>query len=489
MSQTEKQKEYLRSLIRELCAMPKETGWVEFKQNWDDADDIGQYISALSNTAALHHRSKAYVVWGIKDETHEIVGTDFNPASAKKGNEELENWLLRLLTPRIDFVFYMVDVNDKRVVILEIDRASHNPVSFSGVEYIRVGSYKKKLKEHSEKERALWRVFDNTPFEELVATENLSEMEVLQLIDYPAYFDLMGIPLPDNRRGIIDRLQKEDVIAHTDNGAWNISNLGAVLFAKNLEQFKGIKRKAVRVILYKDRTRQETIREQLGAKGYANGFEGLIQFINSLLPRNEVLGTALRKDVPMYPEIAVRELVANAIVHQDFNVTGTGPMIEIFSDRMEITNPGIPLVDPERFLDSPPISRNEVMASLLRRMGICEERGSGIEKVVQATEDYQLPAPLFTKTDKHTRAILFAAKSYNDMSTEDKIRACFLHASLKYKQHEFMTNTSLRERFKVEKQNSATVSRVIKQTVDAGLIKVVDEEVGTKGRKYVPHWA
>lgn len=489
MTQTEKQREYLRSLIRELCAMPKETGWVEFKQNWDDENDIGQYISALSNTAALHHRSKAYVVWGIKDDTHEIVGTDFNPTTAKKGNEELENWLLRLLAPRIDFTFEEVEVDNKRVVVLEIDRASHNPVGFSGTEYIRIGSYKKKLKEHPEKERALWRVFDNTPFEELIAAENIEETEALKLLDYPAYFDLVGLPLPDNRRGIIERLQKEDIIVPTDNGSWNISNLGAVLFAKNLEQFKAIKRKAVRVILYKDRTRQETTREQIGAKGYANGFEGLIQFINSLLPRNEVLGAALRKDVPMYPEIAVRELVANAIVHQDFSITGTGPMIEIFSDRMEITNPGIPLVEPERFLDSPPISRNEVMASMLRRMGICEERGSGIEKVVQATEHYQLPAPLFARTDKHTRVILFAAKSYNDMSTEDKIRACYLHASLKYKQHEFMTNTSLRERFKVEKQNSAIVSRVIKQTLDAGLIRVVDEEVGTKGRKYVPHWA
>lgn len=488
--QTDKRQEYLRSLIRELCAFPKETGWVEFKKNLNiPPDDIGKYMSALSNTAALHQRSKAYMIWGIVDENHEIVGTDFNPASIKQGNEELENWLLRLLNPRIDFTFEMVDVDGKKVVILEIDRASHKPVSFSNVEYIRIGSYNQKLKDYPEKERALWRIFDNTSFEDFVAAENLNETEVLSLLDYPAYFDLMGLPLPDNRRGIIERLQKENIIFSTDNGSWNISNLGAILFAKNLEQFKNIKRKAVRVIVYKDKTRQETMREQVGLKGYANGFEGLIQFINSLLPRNEALGLALRKDVPMYPDIAVRELVANAIVHQDLNITGTSPMIEIFSDRMEITNPGLPLVEPERFLDSPPISRNEVMASLLRRMGICEERGSGIEKVVQATEDYQLPAPLFTKTDKHTRIILFSAKSYNDMSTEDKIRACYLHACLKYKQHEFMTNTSLRERFKVEKQNSAVVSRVIKQTLEAKLIKVLDEDVGTRGRKYAPHWA
>lgn len=486
---TAKQIDSLQRLVKELISLPREAACVEFKTNWDDPDDIGQYISALSNAAALHQRAKAYMVWGIEDETHAIVGTSFSPAHAKNGNEELENWLLRLLSPRIDFAFYSIEMEGKCVVILEIDRASHNPVSFSGTEYIRIGSYKKKLKEFPEKERALWRVFDTTPFEELPAVEEASESDILQLIDYPAYFDLLGIPLPDNRKGIFDRLQKEDIIFSANHGTWHISNLGAVLFAKNIDLFKNIKRKAVRVIVYKDKTRRETIREQMGAKGYANGFEGLIQFVNSLLPRNEVLGAALRKEVPMYPEIAVRELVANAIIHQDFHVKGTGPMIEIFSDRMEITNPGLPLVEPDRFLDSPPISRNETIASLMRRIGICEERGSGIEKVVQATEEYQLPAPLFSKTDKHTRVVLFGAKPYGDMSTEDKIRACYLHACLRYKQHEFMTNTSLRERFQVEKQNSAIVSRVIKQTLDSGLIKVVDEDAGTKARKYVPHWA
>lgn len=487
-SLSEKQIDSLRRLLKELVGLPKETAWVEFKQNWDKPEDIGEYISALSNAAALHQRAKAYMVWGVADETHEITGTSFTPESEKKGNEELENWLLRLLSPRIDFTFNTLDVDGKYVVILEIDRAAHNPVSFSGAEYIRVGSYKKKLKEFPEKERALWRVFDTTPYEELRAAEDLSEGDILKLIDYPAYFDLIGIPLPDNRKGILDRLEKEDILLK-EGGTWHIKNLGGLLFAKNIEEFKSLKRKALRVILYKDKTRLETIREQVGGKGYASGFEGLIQFVNSMLPRNEVLGAALRKDVPMYPEIAVRELVANAIIHQDLHIRGTGPMIEIFSDRMEITNPGIPLVDPARFLGSPPHSRNEAMASLMRRVGICEERGSGIEKVVQATEEYQLPAPLFSVTEKHTRVVLFGARPFGDMSIEDKIRACYLHSCLKYKQHEFMTNASLRERFGIDNKNSAIISRVIKQTLEDGVIKIVDENVGTKARKYVPHWA
>lgn len=334
---------------------------------------IGEYISAISNSAALYGKAAGFIVWGVDDSTHEVIGTAFQPKLTKKGNEELESWLLRLLTPKVNFTFHDFQVDGLPVVLLEVARAAHNPIQFQGMEYIRIGSYKKKPKDFSEKERELWRIFDRTPFEDLIAAEHISDAEVLQLLDYPAYFDLLGLPLPDNRKGILDRLADDDMIKVNEAGGWKITNMGATLFAKKLDEFKGLKRKAVRVVAYKSNNRLETVREQIGGKGYASGFAGLIEFINGLLPRNEVILTALRKDVPMYPELAVRELVANAIIHQDFFITGSGPMIEIFTDRMEITNPGTPLVSTQRFLDCPPRSRNELLASFMRRVGICEE--------------------------------------------------------------------------------------------------------------------
>ena len=101
-----------------------------------------------------------------------------------------------------------------------------------------------------------------------------------------------------------------------------------------------------------------------------------------------------------FPEIAIREPVANALIHQDFLATGVIPMVEIFPGRIEITNPGHPLVDTQRFLDSPPRSRNEVLASLMRRFRICEEPGSGIDRVVAEIERYHLPAPLFRDSSR-----------------------------------------------------------------------------------------
>ena len=486
---TRRSPEFLAGLVRELVKYPAEAPWLEFKHNNDNPQEMGEYVSALSNAAALEGKANAYMLWGIDNQSREIVGTRFQPLSAKKGNQPLESWLLQLLQPRIHFRFDEVTIDGCQVVILEIDRASHRPVRFNGREYIRVGEVKKPLKEAPELERRLWRIFDTVPFEEMIALERASADEVLQLLDYPAYFDLLDIPLPSNRDGILDALAEDELICPCDAGGWNITNLGGTLFAKQLKKFSRLRRKAIRVIQYRGSGRTETYREQEGGKGYACGFEGLIDYINGLLPANELLGTALRKDVPMFPEIAIRELVANALIHQDFSVTGAGPMVEIFDDRIEITNPGEPLVDTQRFLDTPPRSRNETLASLMRRLGICEERGSGIDKVVFQIEVHQLPAPLFEIPDGFTRSVLFAHKDLKEMDKADRIRSCYLHACLKYVNRSFLTNASLRQRWGIEEKNKAIVSRYIREALEDGAIKPYDEEAAKKMMKYVPYWA
>ena len=479
----------LSVLLSQLRSLSHETEWVEFKHNNVDPQSIGEYLSALANSAALHRKDAAYIVWGIENGTHNVVGTTFKPRQTKKGNEELENWLLRLLSPRIAVQIHEFQENSHDIVIFQIQPAHHTPVSFSGTEYIRVGSLKKKLKEYPEKERALWSLFAETPFEKGFALTAVSSDDVLSLIDYPACFDLLKHPLPDNREGILDRLRKEKVIQKRPDSRYDITNLGGILFAKNLNNFNRLARKALRVIQYRDKNRVETLREQVGAKGYAIGFEGAIGFMNNLLPQNEQIERALRRTVPVYPEIAIRELVANALIHQDFSIAGTGPMVEIFSDRIEVTNPGTPLIDILRFIDEPPQSRNEDLAGMMRRMNICEERGSGVDKVIFNVELFQLPAPEFRVTERHTKAILFAPKSLNDMDQEDRIRACYQHACLRYVSNEQMTNSSFRERLGVDQKNYATVSRIIRETIHAELVRAVDPSTSKRYMRYVPFWA
>lgn len=481
--------QYWISLVRELQSVKNETGWLEFKQNDAEPQMIGEYISALANSAAFDGKAHAYLIWGVDDASHKLVGTVFDPNSKRVGNEELENWLLRQLSPKIGFQFIQIQIEELSIVILEIDRAYRHPVQFSGTEFIRIGSYKKKLKEFQEKERDLWRLLDMTPFESLAAAEKVNADEVLKLLDYPSYFDLIDRPLPDGRTAILDALEDDNLIENMGGGFWNINNLGAILLAKQLSSFGRLHRKAVRVIVYKGKGRVETLREKMGNKGYASGFEGLIGFINSLLPVNEVIGTALRKEVPIYPELAIRELVVNALIHQDLSITGSGPMVEIFDDRMEITNPGKPLIETARMLDCPPKSRNEALASLMRRMGICEERGSGVDKVVFQTEFYQLPPPAFDVIQDSTRSTLFAPRPLMKMDQPDRVRAVYMHACLRYVQREYMTNSSLRERFGIDAKNSAIASRLIKEAVTEKLVRLQDPDAPPKLRRYVPYWA
>jgi predicted HTH transcriptional regulator len=485
----ERTDDYLVGVIKELVKLPRETEWVEFKANNPDPIEIGEYISALSNSAALCEKTYAYLVWGVHDASHALEGTTFSFRGAKKGGEELENWVLKLLTPKIDFKVHEFEIDGKLMVVLEIPPAQHTPVQFQGIEYLRIGSYKKKMKEHPEKERELWRVFDREPFEKMMVSDSLSADEVLALLDYPAYFRLLGIPLPDGKENILDSLARDGMLQRSQDGRWGITNLGAILFANKLSEFEALGRKAFRVVFYQGADRTKSIREQLGTKGYASGFEGLMDYIQNALPANEVMKAALRHDVSMYPLIAVRELVANSIIHQDFHVSGSGPMVEIFSNRMEITNPGKPLVEPLRFLDSPPKSRNELLAAFMRRVGVCEERGSGVDKVVFQTEFYQLPAPVFEIAGDNTRAVLFAHRPLSKMDKADRIRACYLHSCLRWVSRDYMTNTSLRERFGIKKDNSSMASRYIREAVAAKAIKTSEEKAPPKTRKYVPFWA
>lgn len=485
---TNRELEYLVGLVRELCDLPHETEWVEFKKNYANPEMIGEDIAALSNGAALHGREKAYMLWGVEDGTHVVVGTDFVPGAAKgKGDSLLEPWLLAKLRPQMNFGFHLAEVDRQRVVILEIEPATQHPVAFEGERFIRVGSATKKLKDHPEKERALWRILERVNFESGVAAERVSNNNVLNLLNYQAYFRLLERQIPENNNAIFDILERDELIASCDAGGWNITNLGAILFANDLDDFRRLRRKAIRVIQYEGSGPTEILSQREGTRGYAYGFENLLHHIFGKIT-NLVIGTALRRTIPMVPELAVRELVANALIHQDFFATGTGPMVEIYDTRVEITNPGDSLVDPQRFLGSRPTSRNEALAFLTRRIGMCEELGSGIPRVVSLVEASQLPAPLFESRDGFTRAVLFAHKDLSDMDREERLRACYLHACLRYVGNQPMNNASVRERFGIAEQNAATASVILRDAVDAGYITISNPNDGYRSRTYLPYW-
>ena len=474
-------------LLKKLISLPKENEWVEFKRNYHNEDEIGERISAIANSACLDNRACGYLIFGVDDDTHNIVGTTFKPTLKKIGNNELENWLIQNLTPHIDFRIYEFQCDGKDVALFEIPSAENQPVDFKKTAYIRVGSITRKLADFPNKERKIWNNVKYN-FESAIALEECTATDIVRLLDTQAYFDLMDLPYPTNQEGVIERFIMDGLVVKNDD-SYSITNVGAILFAKNLHAFKSLERKIVRVVQYKGNNKIETILDEEFTQGYAVGFKTLVKFINDLLPRNEAIGDVFRKDIRMYPQLAIRELVANSIIHQDFSLTGTATIIEVYSDRIEFSNPGVPLIDTVRFIDEYR-SRNEKIASLMRRMKICEEKGSGVDKVIFQCEFYQLPAPNFTVSEVHTKVILYAYKQLKDMNKCDKVRAIYQHACLKWVSNDFMTNQTLRDRFCIEQKNYSMASRLIKDALIEGVIKEADADSKSKKyAKYLPYWA
>lgn len=449
---------------------------LEFKEAKSQFDNrkLYKYCVALANEGG------GYLLLGIEDQPpRKIVGT-----AAFNDPVDMAAKMFQTLGFRVEIEEVLHP--DGRVLVFHIpSRPLGTVYDFEGAYLMRAGEELVPMSE--DRLRAIF-AEGQPDWLSQTAMKDCDDDKVVQLLDTQSYFDLLHLPYPVNRAGVLERFESEKLI-HRDGAGWMISNLGGILFAKKLEQFDRLARKAARVIVYEGTNKLKTKLDKPGTKGYAVGFQGLVEFINGLVPSNEVIEQSLRREVKMFPEIAVRELVANALIHQDFTESGTSVMIEIYDDRMEISNPGKPFISPDRFIDEYQ-SRNERLADLMRRLGICEEKGSGVDKVVQSAEVFQLPAPDFRVGERRTSAVLFAHIGIDDMDRNDRIRACYQHCCLRYVMNEKMTNQSLRERFKLPEDKVATVSQIIAATVDAGKIKLADPaQTSTRYRNYVPFWA
>ena len=483
-----------KNLIDALCALPSETPWLEFKVSNFKPDMIGADISALANGAVLTERPCSYMIWGIDDTTHEVVGTTETLQSVKAGDkegakEELLNWITHMLSPNTEFSSRTVDYDGQNVLIIEIQKPLGQPSTFKKEEYIRVGSYTRKLRDLPAMKAQLWDRLRNTNFEMQYAKQNLSLNEAFGLIDYSAYFKLRRLPLPSDNEGIAHYLLEENILVQQDNGKYAITNLGGITLARELSSFPRLDRKAIRIVQYEGSSRVRMLKELTLDKGYAVCMEEALTYIYAMTPTSEDINGAYRETEYAYPPTAIREVLANALIHQDLTVTGTGTTIEIFDARIEMTNPGIPLIDINRIIDSPPKSRNEKLSRLMRRFNLCEELGTGWDKIVTTTEAMQLPAPKMVTYAEDTRVVLYSKIPFTMLPREEKLRAVYQHASIRYLQDDAMTNKSLRERFGLADTYSASISRLIKEALKEQIIKPLDESTSNRYIRYIPAWA
>ncbi|MCK5436655.1 MAG: putative DNA binding domain-containing protein [Desulfobulbaceae bacterium] len=477
----------IKLLDKSLSTVPQELNEIDWKQDLSTNNKkLSYHLSAFAN-----HPGGGIFAYGIDNTSGRVIG--IGKTKAAEIIERLASIARDALSPVVALDHSIIEYSNSPVLIIYVKESSVKPVHMKAGTledaYIRSGGTTRKASRH---EIGFLMLNSKTlRYEELHASKLLDMTDVLQLLDFHAIHELLGRPVPGNNEEVLEWMEKEKMVKKVNGTGYYITNLGAIAAARNLNQFDDLSRKSIRLIKYDGLNKTETKKEYPGQKGYAIGFEGFIQFLSAMLPQSEIIRDALRKETTLYPEIALRELTANALIHQDFSIMGTGPMVEIFDNRIEFRNPGqlLPSKKIDRLIGTSPESRNERLASTFRRYGICEERGTGFERVIAAIEVFGLPPLHFEEGENYFKVTLYAPKAFGDMSPEERMRACYQHAVIKYLSSSSLTNTSLRERFKMPGRQRSMISRLIKETLEAGKIKPKDmKNKSAKFAEYIPYW-
>lgn len=385
----------LRALLDELRDLPKETEWVEFKLNYAEPQEIGEYISALSNGACLHNQQFGYVIFGIEDETHEVKGTSFKPRQTKTGNEELENWLIRLLDPRIDFRISEVSYDTLSIVIFEIDAARNIPVKFSGEAFIRVGSYKKKLKDYPEKERRIWQ-------------KKTVEDWSAQICQKASIADLSPEAILKARK---EYKQKHPHLAQ-DIDAWDdivflnkarltiqgqITNSAVILLGKE-ESVHFLSPSVAEISwILKDEHGVEKDYAHFGPPFILN-IEKVFAKIRNITIRHLPDGSLFPKEITQYDSWVIREALHNCIAHQDYKLKGRINIVEspeglIFSNVGSFMPGSIEQVIRQNAPSE--VYRNPFLARAMVALNMIDTIGSGIKRMFLTQKNRFFPMPDF----------------------------------------------------------------------------------------------
>lgn len=451
-----------------------------------DKKRLTEHLSAMSNLPG-----GGFLVFGV-DSAGTPQGLD--EAQVAMCVNQLANLGREALEPPLALDHAMETRDGMRLLLVHVPESAVKPVHLRGKSlehaFVRSGGTTRIA---SRQEIGTLMLHSRTPhWEELRASVLLTDEELAGRLETEPILQQLERPLPADREALLKWMTEEKFLSRNPSGGGYVTNLGAITAARKLADFPDLSRKAVRVIVYDGLNKAHTKQEREGTRGYAVSFQAILRHVMALLPQSEIIEQALRVKRTMYPEIALREIIANAVIHQDFSVGGAGPVIEIFNDRIEVSNPGglLPSKQLDRLIGTQPESRNENLARAFRRYKICEERGSGLLKAGLEVELHGLPPIQFFAGPNYFKVTLHAARTFAQMSQRERLDACYQHAVLKYYSSGAITNTSLRERLKMPESHRSMVSEIIQEAQDQNLIKPADPE--NKSRKfaeYVPYWA
>jgi ATP-dependent DNA helicase RecG len=448
------------------------------------SDRLAEHLMAFAN-----HPNGGCLVFGVTD-AGQLAGVDQQVVAGIVNT--LANLGREAVNPPLALDHAVVSFQGVALLLVRVAEQPVKPVHRRGKgmeeTWVRSGGTTRKASRHEV--GALMLNSAPARWEDVRASPLLAPHEAIARLDVAAIAALLKFPLPASADEQARWLLGERLVS-ADGGGLYVTHFGAVAAARQLDEFDTLSRKRIRVVRYRGTNKVETIDELCENKGYAVAFEGLMGYLKRALPHSEVIQQALRAQVSVYPEIALRELIANALIHQDFTISGTGPMVEIYDDRIEITNPGVLLPGKrlDRLIGTTPESRNERLAYAFRRYGICEERGTGFQKVISAIELFGLPPLALAPLENAFRVTLYAPRKFADMPQAERVEACYQHAVLQYLSSNTLTNTTLRQRFKLHEKHRNQITNLIGDAVALNRIKRKDAGSGKKFAEYVPYWA
>ena len=470
----------LDALNRSIQPIPQELNEIDWKGGLSNKTDrLAQHICAFANLSG-----GGFLVFGINDD---VGFEEMDKATIEETTKKLGNIAKNNLAWSIQLKHAVLDYKGHALLFVRIPEQQNKPVYLRGRDiyeaYIRSAGHTVKMSR--EQVHEILALSHGLTFEKRVARSAVMEETVLELLDYEKLYELIDKRIPQDKSRIMDQMCEFGMIERKDD-RYDILNLGAILFARKLKDF-GLENKEVIVRKYSGTNNLVMELEHKMSVGYAVGFEDMVDTVMRFTSKEKI--EVRREAVPTYPRVAVREFAANLMVHQDFAITGMPITIEVFTNRLVMTNPGMCLNDVNRLIDLPPHSRNEGMAQLMLQLDMCERRGSGYDRAVAAIEEMLLPAYKVQSGDDYTRVFMFPMKALKDMTKEEKIIACYQHACLLYENNLNLTNQAVRERFGLDKNKSSVASRIIADAVERGLLKVSDEQnTSTKYVSYIPFY-
>jgi len=354
-------------IVKSLIKRKSEEEWYEFKENWFEPYEIGAYISAMSNAATLCGKEYAYFIWGIQNDTHEIVGTTVDYQIDYK-KEPFQHYLARLVSPSIGFIFKTIEMEGKRIVVLEIPAAVKVPTSFDGQRYIRIGSSKESVAKYPEREALLFDVLKNG----LPSVENIeSEYQELTFEKLFTYYAGRGITLKQSNF-------KRNLGLLTKAGKYNLL---AQLLSDDCHM-------PIRVSIFKGKTKGSPL---FSVKEFGNtcillALEKILDYsdVINLIQADEKNRKFTRNEVSLFDPDAFREALINSFVHNKW-VDGNAPMITVYSNKIEILSRGYlaPGQTIDGFFAGESVPVNQKLSDIFLQLHISERSGRGVPKITE----------------------------------------------------------------------------------------------------------